>query len=130
MLQLTFGETFKENQGAETATFWKQVLEIIYIFWLKFTYNCIMFFLGICTVTFWGILYSLVAWIQVWCIQPMAYVSIIIMKGCIPMITEPIRMCGCRCCGQRRRKVASEVVWSITVGSPTVNLELLINLFT
>lgn len=89
---LNFENVFQESKGAETIDCWKYILKIVYIFYLKCTYNIIMFILGICTLAWWGFLFSLLSWIKIWCLVPCTSVALVFVQGCMPLILEPISM--------------------------------------
>lgn len=101
---MTFDERFQEHEGAETIDVWKSLIKIIYELSLKCSYNAIMFVTGICVVIFWGFTFSCMSWLQIWCISPMSSSVIVVMKGCMPLILEPIRMFRGVCCGGGKKK--------------------------
>lgn len=97
-----FGDTFIESQGAKTVECWRDILQIVYTAFIKCTYNFMMFFCGICVVTYWGILYSILTWFKIWCLAPMTTVVLVFVKGGMPVFLEPITMCRKVCCGRRK----------------------------
>ena len=107
---MTFEEAFVEHKGVETIDCWKSILASLYEFWLKCTYNAMMFLCGICVVISWGVTYSCVTWIKTWCINPMSFVVIVFIKGCMPIILEPISMCRGKCCGGKKKSSAASTV--------------------
>ena len=83
---------------------------MVYTFWLKCTYNFIMFMCGICTVTWWGVIFSILVWTKTWCLVPFSSIVLIFLKGCCPLVMEPIQMFRKVCCGRKSgKKIAHEV---------------------
>ena len=56
------------------------------------TYNCCLFTFGFLLAFIWGICNGVVAFLQAWIISPLLRVSLIVVKGTMPIILDPLSL--------------------------------------
>lgn len=93
ILQFEYKKTFREHQGARVFKTYKLVLRSIYNHTLQWTYNIVVFTVGLILVIFWGIVNALIAFLQAWFLSPLMRVSLVVVRGVFPLVLEPCSMC-------------------------------------
>lgn len=67
-------------------------LKLIYSCFLASTYNVLVVVLGVCLTIVWAVINGIVAFFQTWCISPLTRVMLVIVRGLLPLILEPLGM--------------------------------------
>ena len=100
-LQFAFERTFREHEGARAGHKLEKRIKKLYEKVLQCTYRCFLSVCGILLAALWGVINGCVAFIQTWYISPCTRIFMVLFKGLLPLITEPIRICSTACCGAR-----------------------------
>ena len=56
------------------------------------TYNCCLLTFGFILTVIWGILNGMTAFLQAWILSPLLRVSLIIVKGIMPLVLDPLTL--------------------------------------
>lgn len=91
-MQFTFKKTFREHSGANAINCMFGKLNFLYSCTLKVTYNIFLMLCGFLLALIWGILNGLVAFLQTWFVSPLLRVSLVLVKGLMPMILDPLSL--------------------------------------
>lgn len=91
-LQFAFKKTFREHSGANASKCMYGTLNALYSITLKVTYNIFLMFCGFFLALIWGILNGAVAFLQTWILSPLLRVSLVLVKGIMPMILDPLSL--------------------------------------
>ena len=91
-MQFLFKKTFREHKGANAVHCAYGKLRCLYECTLKVTYNCCLFIFGFLLAFIWGICNGVVAFLQAWIISPLLRVSLIVVKGIMPIILDPLSL--------------------------------------
>ena len=75
------------------------ILKVVYMCSLRWTYNILLFSLGILVAFLWAIINAAVAFLQTWVVSPLTRVSLVIMKGLLPLILDPLSLILKACAG-------------------------------
>ena len=91
-IQFLFKKTFREHKGANAIDCTYTKLSCLYACVLKVTYNSCLITFGFILTFIWGILNGVTAFLQAWCISPLLRVSLILVKGVMPLILDPLSL--------------------------------------
>ena len=91
--QFEYEKCFREHKGAKTFHPYAEVLKTIYLYTLRWTYNILLMGVGVVLTVMWGVLNAATAFFQTWFISPSLRVSLVIVKGFLPLVLEPMGMC-------------------------------------
>ena len=92
LLQFEFKRTFREHAGVNAIKCTHTCLQKTYEFTVKLIYNILLVVPGFFLAIVWGCFNSFTAFLQTWIISPLLRVSIVLVKGLLPMILEPTTM--------------------------------------
>ena len=92
ILQFEYKKAFREHKGAKTVKPCQKYLKPVYSFFLVCTYNVLVVVLGLCLIIVWALINAIVAFIQTWCISPLTRVSLVLVRGLLPIVLEPLGM--------------------------------------
>ena len=78
-------------------------LKKVYDTTLKWGYNVLLLVLGVVLAIAWALINAVVAFLQTWFLSPLLRVSLVVVRGFLPIILEPLGMlmkvcagaCGC-----------------------------------
>ena len=102
-MQFMFKKTFREHEGARAFKSMRAILKVVYMCSLRWTYNFLLFTLGILVTFLWAVINGIVAFLQAWVISPLTRVSLVVVKGILPLILDPLSLllkaCAQGCCG-------------------------------
>ena len=91
-MQFLFKKTFREHEGARAFGSIRSVLKVVYMCSLRWTYNILLFSIGILVAFLWALINGLVAFLQAWVLSPLTRVSLVIVKGILPIILDPLSL--------------------------------------
>ena len=88
----------------------RSILKVVYMCSLRWTYNILLFTIGIIVAFLWAVINGAVAFLQAWVLSPLTRVSLVIVKGVLPLILDPLSLIlkacaegcgggGCTCAG-------------------------------
>ena len=100
-IQFTYDKTFREHDGARAGQHLETKVKRVYENVLQKSYRCYVGACGVLLACLWGIINGCVAFIQTWYISPCLRVFMVLFKGLLPLITEPIRICSGACCAHK-----------------------------
>lgn len=102
-MQFIFKKTFREHDGARAFKSMRNILKVVYMCSLRWTYNILLFTVGILIAFGWAVINASAAFLQAWVVSPLTRVSLVILKGILPLILEPtsliLKACAAGCCG-------------------------------
>ena len=102
-MQFKFKKTFREHEGARAFESLRSVLKVVYTCSMRWTYNILLFTVGIMVAFIWALINGVVAFFQAWVFSPLTRVSLVIVKGVLPLILDPLSLllkaCAEGCCG-------------------------------
>ena len=87
-----FEKTFREHKGAQASDCMQVKLNTLYTKTLKVTYNIFVCLCGFWLAFLWAVVNGIVSFVQSWCVSPLLRVSLVLVKGILPIILEPLSL--------------------------------------
>ena len=70
----------------------RSILKVVYMCSLRWTYNILLFTIGILVAFLWAVINGVVAYLQAWVLSPLTRVSLVIVKGVLPIVLDPLSL--------------------------------------
>lgn len=70
----------------------RSILKVVYMCSLRWTYNILLFTIGILVAFVWALINGVVAFLQAWVLSPLTRVSLVVVKGVLPLILDPLSL--------------------------------------
>ena len=70
----------------------RSILKVVYMCSLRWTYNILLFTIGIIIAFLWAVINGTIAFLQAWVISPLTRVSLVVIKGVLPLILDPLSL--------------------------------------
>jgi hypothetical protein len=70
----------------------RSILKVVYMCSLRWTYNILLFTIGIIIAFLWALINGVVAFLQAWVLSPLTRVSLVVIKGVLPIILDPLSL--------------------------------------
>lgn len=70
----------------------RSILKVVYMCSLRWTYNILLFTIGIIIAFLWAVINGTIAFLQAWVISPLTRVSLVVVKGILPLILDPLSL--------------------------------------